>query len=865
MATFEERLAAAREKKRLEAEGQSAPTGGTFEEKLAAARAQKGGTPRLNAQQPQGEKRDLGEFLGGAAMDFARTGSDVVAGVNQAAVDLLGMPKMGYNALVQSLGLGDLTVEAGAKDIPLIGDFIDRATRRQVEDPNAVQDMLRTGAEWGAGGLVTKGSKVPDIASGVGAAIGEQIGGDTGEMVGGIAGLFSGRPAELFSAGARNAKPKGIDETTRAFILANAHNPERAIANIESAIANGEVGNLAELSRDQGIFNVVDKATVQGSEFASDLNTLAQARNQQIIDESAGVFGAGDATEAERLAAQRQTELQTGARQRTNAQLEQETQQLQADPQFQPTLPQATQRLNVAREAERAAREQVTSDMKPSQASTRFADTYSAEEAAFKQDFVDPQWEKFSEGADINGAEFKKIAERELANINKTDADILEQKFGGQLRLIRNLGDDIQPDQIHSVISQMKAINRNARVNNDYTPANRLLDQTINAMEAGLRELGDKGAYDEAVRLTTEQFKRFQPTRVGEARGVREDATLGARLLDRNEGGFEVGRLINNSGSPAIRAEAQEYIRSIATRDGIDENFMRNYDELLDAFPQLKGDLQRAKQAQDELAGAATGVSDAMKADAKSATALTKAVEKAQTKAGTRRAGLNKTISNLELSNFRDNPAKFLDAAIKGGSDTLSKLSRQLGRVEGGTDALRSAVRDRFVANLTDKGGTVTANKVAEFNANKRNLINAGILSRDEVMQIEDVLERVNVSGLAKTAGLRKTAEADDIIADVLSSGAAIAALQVLPASNQLMLGGAVRRVTRRLLGGKQSGATASQAKVLAALDRMILNPEEFLRGVKDRKVVTEQQLEDYMISYINAVSQSVSEDAPNE
>ena len=861
MATFEEKLAAAREKKRLEAEGQAqapAPdsSGMSFEEKLATARKQRGVVaPEQDSGIPLGAVGFLADKLSDAdtRRQVKQSGMDLAAGLNTAAIDLLELPKTLYNAAVQSVGLGDLTVEKGFRDVP----FIDRATRRQVpeEDRTPLQDMARTATEWGAGGLVTKGSKVPDIVSGVGAALGEQIGGETGEMVGGVTGLFAGRP--------KAPKPQGsvVDKDVRQFILDNAENPQLAISNLESAIATGEKGNLAELTRDQGIFNVQKYAVIKGSPTATRMNEIAGERNQQILDESAGVFGGGDASAAPTIAATRQAQLQGQASQRNRQQLAEETQQIQSDPQFEPVLPQATERLNKARAAEEVATGRVATDMKPSQASTNLAQAYNAEEMAFKQDYVVPAWNRFSASGNVSTADFNNVVKRELDSLNQTEANMLTQKFGAPISLLRGFGDEVAPDEIHTVLSQMKAINRNARNNNDYDEANRLLDKTINAMESGLRELGDKGAYDEAVRLSTEQFKRFQPTRVGEARGLREDATLGARMMATDEAGFEIGRLINNSGSPAIRAEAQQYIRSVADTKNINDTFLARYDELLDAFPELKNDLTRAKLAQDELASASKFVDEAVKADAKSATALTKAVEKAQTDAGARKKGLTKSISNLQLSQFKSNPAQYLDKALSGGTDTLDKLNRQMGRVEGGTEALRSAVRDRFVASLQNNMGTVTPTKVAEFNANKRNLISSGILTRDEVVEIENILERVNVSGMTKTAGVRKTEQADEVIADVLSSAAAIAALGVLPASNQLMLGNTIRRLFR----GQLVGNAKHQARVLSALDDVILNPEKFLRGVSQRKIVTEEQLRDYIVTYINGVSQSVSEDTENE
>ena len=803
------------------------------------------------------EKRELGEFLGEAAGDFVAGASTLAGGVNQAAFDLLDAPSNIYNLGLKGLrALTGSGSEGAQAPVPsesrLLKTLKQRGTARAVpEGENALLDAGRTGLEWASGGAFTKGSKVPDLMMGGGAALGEYVGGDTGEVIGGITGLLAG------GKNPRRSKAEKVDAKTVDFMRENAENFDGAMYNLQRAIDNGETGTLADLTKDRGIFNVETDAVAKGSNADWGVRGIRGERNEQIVDEASGVFGSGDSSRLTPLAAQREMQLSQQGRSAVARQLDSETTQISAQPEFASVLPKAQAELTSASDRASAALDDVAIPSKPSQASADFSDEYARSEKAFDSNILKPAWEKFSGGKKIATADVTAMLKADLDKLNKVEADILNQKFGSQISLIRGFGKTVAPDEVQTVVSQIKAINRNARKANDYDNANRLLEKLGGSLENSIMKLGNSDDYTAALAATQEKFNRFAPTRIGEARGLNEPRTFGQRTLDINEGGAEVGALIRQSNDPNIVGRAEDYIKSIAGKNGVDQNFLDNYDELLDSFPDLKQRLNAVKSTQDELVSAQKGIDAATATDAKSQTLLTKTLGAAQKTADKKATGLSNSVGNLQLSKLREAPKAFLDKALKGESADLEKLSRQMGRVDGGTDALRAAVRDRFVNSIKDKQGVVTTGKVADFHTNKRNLVSSGILTKDEVAQIERVLERVNVTGLSKTAGARKTEQADGAMVDILASGGSVVALGVLPAQNQLLLAGTVRRLLKNQLGQ----GIGQDAKVLAGIENMITNPKKFLDGMVKEKIMTEKALEDYTKRYINAVSQSVAED----
>jgi len=813
----------------------------------------------IRAERGVSDGRALGSGLK-RAVDVAGT---LAGGVNQAVFDTIDAPSNIFNLGVE--GLRSLTgsgAEGYLAPVPsesrLLRTLKQRGTARAIpEGESALVDAGRTALEWGAGGLVSKASRVPEFVMGGTAAIGEAIGGDTGEVIGGITGLLAGgkKPSFKFFSGEK------VDAKTVDFIRQHSENFDGAMYNLQRAVDNGEKGTLADLTKDRGIFNIESEMVSKGSNASWAVQGVRGERNEQIIDEATKVFGTGDGDRLTPMAAQREMQLNQQGRGAVAKQFDSEATQIAAQPEFASVLPKAQANLASARNEASAALDGVASPVKPSQASAEFSEAYTRSEQAFDTDVLKPAWDKFSGGKKLETADVNAMLKADLDKLNSVEAGILKQKFSSQLNLIDGFGETVSPDEVQTVVSQIKAINRNARKADDFDNANRILAKVGDSLENSIMKLGSGEDYTAALAATKEKFNRFSPTRIGEARGLNEPRTFGQRAVGTNEAGAEVGALIRQSDDPNIVARAEDYITSIANKSGVDQTFLNNYDELLDSFPELKQRLNAVKSTQDELVSAQKGIDSATAADAKSQTVLTKALSGAQKKADKKAVGLSNSVGNLQLSKLRESPKAFLDKALKSESADLEKLSRQMGRVEGGTDALRAAVKDRFAASITDKQGVVTTGKVADFQVNKRNLISSGILTKEEVLEIEKILERVNVTGLSKAAGAQKINNAESTLIDIAASGGAVATVGVVPVGNELIVTGAIRRI----LGNQLRQGVRQDAKVMAGIENMITNPKKFLDGMVKEKITTEAALADYTKRYINAVSQSVAEDEDNE
>jgi hypothetical protein len=777
-------------------------------------------------------------------MDYAKS---VGSGLAQAGMDVVDAPFAIGNILTQGtqdlMGIAPQDRPIGKatlpseylKEVPVVGDVIRGGTARAIpKGQSGWADALRTGSEWGAGLLTNPAKKLPDILMAGGAALGEAIGDDTGEVIGGLTGMLQGAKR---SRKAPKQPASTSDEKAINFILENAEDPSIAIANLRKAQETGEVGSLAELTRDRGIFNV-ESAAQKGSVLKRKLDDITQQRGEQIIEEVGQPFGTGG--DAPTIASARKTELQRPIIAKKE----------QAIAEGETLLPQAQAKVTQAKDQAQKAASDVSVPAKPSQASKELSETYTASEKEFVTNTEKPAWKAFSDGKNLNVDDVKDILKTDLDELSKTEANILNQKFGSQISLVRDWDKTVAPDEVHTVVSQIKAINNNARQNNDFDNANRLLAKMGDSLETSLKQLGSKSAYDNAVSISKEKFARFTPSRVGKERGKLEPETLGSRLLDQKEGGAVVGDLIKAADSPYITKKAENYIKSVAKRDGVDDAFLKGYDELLDRFPELKSQLQQVKKTQDNLAEAEKG-------------ALPKTIEAAKTKvkadADKAASGLSKSVSNLQINKFKQDPVKFLDNALKGSAEDLTKLNRQMGRVEGGKEALKASIKDRVINKITvDKSGkqTVPFGAIDEFSKVKNNLIESGVLTADEVADIDRALEKASISGLRKQAAVQKTNEAESAFADILSSAGAIAALGMLPASNQLMLAGTIKRLFRRKLDSK-----TVNKNTIEALNDMVINPKRFLQGVSDRKITTEKELDKFLTTYINSFSQSVAQE----
>lgn len=707
-------------------------------------------------------------------------------------------------------------------------------------------DMLRTGGEWAAPlGMLGKVGKADALIGGT-AATTEELFDDEGGMFGGIgatiASLFRGKP--------KTGTP--AHEKAKEFITESARDPSSIVGKLRESLDSGQTGTLAELTRDPGVFNL-EATAGRGTTLQARLDELSQGRIDQqatnIGEQLGGEVPYRPLEQVQEKAATRTNRLEKAIAAQEARNTARGVGEIEAQ------LPQAEQALVQAQIDANLAQQTIDTPLKPSEASTKLSETYAQEQKQVKDLVTQPAWNKFDQGQPVSAQEFKdSVVDWADENLSLTEATMLKNKFGEALSLVKNLGDEIQPKEVQSIISEIKRINNAASgVGGTFTSANKFLSEMGRVLEDGLEALPGS-AYETARDATKAEKGRFEPSRVGKEREVREATTLGQRLLDTKEGGAAVGDLLLAAKSPAIEKAAETYIKSIAKADGLNDAFLKNYDELLDRFPDLKGQLEQAKQAQDLLDVRRETVTKLPGAIKKQAGEVTQA-KAAKAK------GLSESVAKTQVSKLKANPEKFLDDSLKGSVEDLTKVNKQLSRVEGGQEALKTAIKARVLDKIVkSKGGDtqIPVESVEEFNSIKRNLVDSGIFTKDEIVEIENRLADVaEIKKLRSASGVQKAKDVDTILEDVLASGISMKALDMLPNSkNQLMFAGVVRRTIGKLIKNQKY-----DKNTLAALEEILKNPEKFLEDAVTSNALTEKRFAQYLNQVGKAVTQSVSED----
>ena len=742
-------------------------------------------------------------------------------------------------------------------------------------DPEA-SDVGRIPGEWMAPLPGAKFNKVADpiigISAGIGDYIGEMYDNGWGETIGGITGIL----ATLLKR-----KPKESLESATDFMASNLTDVSKTDAINSIKNSGDEVGTFADIVQDRGAMKVENAASAPGTLLQDSISDITKARNAQIVDETGKIItGEGDSL---LLAQQRQNEL---ANKVTNRIGQVEDQAIDAADQIQgpPSqyLPAHQDKVN-AQVAKDLAIQKVESPYKPSEASKQLSETVTTKhvDAQLADDGSKQAYKAFDSADPITAQQFKdSVVDWADANLTLTEATMLKNKFGQTLNLIDNLEDVIKPKEVQSIISEIKRINNNAsQPGGEYTSANKFLAGVQDALEKQLENVDETGnLYTAARNAYAKEQADFNSGRLGKARSLQEKQTFGRSLFDTNEGGAAAIDDLLTSKDPDIFAKAEEYVKSLAQRErgkGLakEQTFLDNYDELLDRFPTLKPQLLEAKAAAENFVASEKALDVAQKADTEADKVLKKTIAKekelAKQKATDKTVGLEKALSKSEMGKFRNDPVAYLDKALSqetlnnAAPEALTKLAKQFAKVEGGTDALRSAIRERFIKKINNPKGknpTVDLKSVSDFHGMKHNLISSGILTKDEVIEIEKLMDKAEFSGFRKSLGQTKLNKADEILADIGSSAAAIAALHVLPASNQLMLANTVKRIFKQRMGG--SGA---DKETLLALESIIKNPEKFLEGIASQKVTSNDLLTSYIDKFIRGTSKSVAADEENK
>jgi hypothetical protein len=246
--------------------------------------------------------------------------ANVAGGVNSAIIGTANLPFVAANFLGELAG-GDPANSKTLFDIPHMGRSLEDLTKPVIpKDRAGASGMLRTAAEWGAGGPLKMGSnlarKAPVLADtaldalmGTSAMIGSEIAGTKGEIGGGILGMIASllrgkAPSNLqqlkeavpFSAARSEAK---TGEKAAKLIEENLSNETTARAIAAGKVGEGEIGTILDLTEDAAFAGANKGLTPAGNR---QIQEVTKARNQQIVDDINAPFGTESATLARQTA-----------------------------------------------------------------------------------------------------------------------------------------------------------------------------------------------------------------------------------------------------------------------------------------------------------------------------------------------------------------------------------------------------------------------------------------------------------------------------------------------------------------------------------------------------------------------------------
>ena len=721
---------------------------------------------------------------------------------------------------------------------------------------NELLDAGKTGLEWAAGSVGPGRAK--DIAklaaaTGIGAGAGEYAGGTVGEIVGGIASGLGAPQAvakkvirlmDRFKNKFQLSDSEAVARATE-YLRKNSDDWEGAINKLENAIDEGEIGSFAELTGDRRLANV-EAGPQKGSPTRQKFDELTQQRGEQTIEQFSEGFGpqtmAPGASEVARSRVDQELldlDVSTGTR------LD------EIDQAFEPRMAEIEDAAALAtREAEQATTtaeglEQITtSGTQPSVASARVAKGVETLDKHLKKKYQDPAWKKFDDASLMDAETVKKTLENATDELmHGTMKEDVEGSFGGVYRLINKWEGNVRPSELHYVVSKIKAINaQQINMNGKLLPQNKALGQVGTAIEKQLKQAGADGdLYRDAITATRQRFDR---TRQGVVADIGDEAqTFGKELLQNLESGAVSADDILATESPAIIKRVEEYIRSVARRDGVD-TVVKKYDEFLQRFPNLRREFQDVIESQGE-ASVLTETAKSRASEAKGELkVLRESQEKATAQVGEESAGLKESINQSVRNEYAKQPTKTITRLLNDadeGADQLSQLVDTAGDAAGVRRDVGNAVEEMITGSRAGKQ-TIDYGAITNFQKIRPKL--EGIFSPDELNKMQDTLERTRTSDYQKLAAPQKISRADSEMSNLYSSIAAASVVGTLPGTQSLLVGGAVRRFFKNHMFSRNKVIDPAVERVL---DEIMLDPAKHIDDLIRNKITTQKEYDVFL------------------
>jgi hypothetical protein len=893
MASLAERLAAF--------EGKKVPS--SMDERLAAFESQVPADVPVWDTPPEYE----GERLTPAPLNPLDVAKSVGGGFNKGMTDLVDMPFMlGNLALSGTRDAANLAFDAGLdKDkynakMPsqvvddLTGGFVSEATGRAApKGQNPLIDAAYTFGEFGgtAGLPMAKAAGVgkeavpilrsgaPDLIAGGGAAMGGALtGGDVyGELGGGIVAPILGGKVNEVIEGAKGAweglvKGQSVSDSARQNLIMQDNGGESLIIDARRALAEGEKGTLAQITGDAGTFNSEASVNLNTPEGIQ-LQLARELRNEQTLGNLDNVTGLPKNSLESTLAPVVERDLNTLDAYRTNELMDAEranVQQMEASVlREQEAASEVATDLQSVKETQatvkadeqalKAAEGAFDPKVEPSDASIDFDKTWTAAESRVFDKNVQPLYDEFDATpiAKDTSDEIAGVLNNSKGNLDK-DLTRLQYERAVKEPAIANVladigewktNENVTGADIQDVIKDLKRVNKAAK-GTIAIPANHevkvLSKNMIKEAESMLIAASPK--YKEANEAFTVHKKTIGQDRFKKLAEKDVAPEMKARdFLKTNEGGAVSVREMEATGEKEILDKYETYLRALATKDGVDAQFMKNYDALLRQHPETKELMETALAKQEKLAestrlhgeqsGRLTKTIEKQTAtvDAegtKRATTLPKALETSKKSIKTKAEGEVNSLKTGRIYKFVNKPEAYMKSLLNN-PDRAKQLDQFVddvqdvdGAGEGISQALLKSVADYKTKSVD---GRVEFNddfikSVDEISAELRH---QGVLTEKQAIDLADVTARVQVDQMMNNAKAPKGVQMEQF-KRVLSAAASMAVLRGT-GSNSLIMANAMRRAFLSITpyAGRQTDA------IRVEMDRMLADPKAFLKGAK--------------------------------
>lgn len=814
--------------------------------------------------------------------DLGLTGAETMGGITNAS-DLATMPdeeraqkagSMGPWEAYGSLLASFLRQQAGAEraqvERPIQHRDMGKGAQSSAQDRAA--DALYTFGEWSL--PIGKATKL-DPVIGTFATLGEQALGEKGEL----AGLLP-VGASLVRTG-MTATRDAVDKLSKidmkkitGWFGDQFHDYSSALRALKESVNAGQVGDIADLTRDPGAANIVG-GVPRGSPTDVKLNQIEQAVEAQTGELAKGAFKQGDPLAAQEAA--RQTALartmearqagERGAAEAQAANLRQQ-EQLLTDPmqvaqdvggktgaQLSESLAReqaAQQGLPEAIQAQREAMTRIEPVGSASETSMGLARSIEEQKATLKAGLTEPAWKKFDNSKQIDATQLSDmLREKLLENWSKGDVD---QLFGRpELRTLIEMEGKQRPKDMGNIVSRLKKAAADQKTDDSWKG---ILTDAARSMDDAVSTLGNTKAWTEAKAATVRMKELLGDKPVSRARAKTVPETLGNELFRPKEQGAVTAKAMLETvrdpkfGTPKILDAMEEHILAKAADEGLDDAFLNKYDEFLSSWrterPEFVSRLEDAVASEQRLSAKAQKIEETQLVEEKKRSELVKALNQAKAEKETAKAArLTKAVEQSQLTAYSKKPKATIEKALleKEGNQ-FQALSNAFKSPED--KANFSAQVGEVVQDLAKRPGGLSKNadEYARLQERVKNVVG------DEGMaKLAEVQSREAFQRLKNRAGSAKYRDDPGAVAeDVASSVGVLAFMKAVKVDNALLIGGAVRRTIKKLVRGTKE--LERERQIAAILDRFITEPDSFLKAVEGGQV-TSSKLEQFVETWM--------------